>query len=256
MMRVWFFLLLIFSSTLIYVFAQDQQETETQQEEKQGKSTEKEVVAEVKLISSEYVATYYVFPESPEKEFIIGNPVELLLGLENNGESPINVTQLFASIRHPSDWRYYIQNFTKLSLSVIVRPGEEVSFIYKFKPDQMLEPRTFGLSAEVLYHDFEGGNFSSVFFNNTINLIELSESIDAQTLFTYIGIVGIAGLVLFIIYKSVGDRKRTKRNTPKFETGTQKTDMIDDEWLEGTHAYSKSSKTTKSPTKTRKAKNQ
>lgn len=248
-MRKLFFFFLLLIASIQFVFAQDQAESETPDAKK---AAEKAVPDEVILTASPHVTTSYIFPESAEEDFIIGDPVEVLFGLSNIGESPINVTQIAGSLRYPSDWRYYIQNFTKQFLSVIVRPGEQASFVYKFLPDPLLEPRDFGFSGQVFYHDFDGGNFTSYFFNGTIGLIESSETVDAQALFTYIGIVGVAGLVLFIIYKSVGDSKRTKRSAPKLETGTQKTDTIDEEWLEGTHAVKKAQR---SPTKSRKEKN-
>jgi len=247
-MKLFIFLLVLFSSTIL-LFAQDASEGGTPNAEK---TTEKEVVQEIILTSSPHVSCTYIFPESPNEEFIIGNTVEILLGLSNTGEAPINVTSVSASLRYPTDWRYFIQNFTRQAVSVIVRSGEEATFIYRFVPDPMLEPRDFGISAEVFYHDFEGGNFTSSFFNDTVKLVESSESIDLQTLFTYIGIVGVAGLVLFIIYKAVSDKKG--KRISKLETGTQK-DVVDDEWLEGTHAM-KNAKAPRSPTKSRKAKNQ
>jgi len=194
---------------------------------------EKEVAVEVILTSSPHITTAFIFPGSIKNEFIIGNPIELLLGFSNTGDTAVNVTSVAASLRYPSDWRYFIQNYTKQALSVVVQPGQQNTFLYKFLPDPLLEPREFGLSAQVFYHDAEGGNFTSYFFNSTVHLVESSESIDAQTLFTYIGIVGVAGLVLFIIYKAVSDKK--VKRAPKFETGTQNKNVIDDEcWKEHT----------------------
>jgi len=253
-MKLFFFFLFLIAS-IQFVCAQDQAESETPDAKK---AAEKVAPVEVILTASPHVTTSYVFPESAEEDFTIGDSVEVVFGLSNNGESPINVTQIAGSLRYPADWRYFIQNFTKQYLSAIVRPGEQASFVYKFLPDPLLEPRDFGFSGQVFYHDFDGGNFTSYFFNGTIGLIESSESVDAQTLFTYIGIVGVAGLVLFIIYKSVSDSKRTKRSAPKLETGTQKSESIDEEWLQGTHAVTSSNKSPKSqrsPTKTRKDKN-
>jgi len=245
-MKICFFFLLLLS-TISFSFSEDVVEAE-------APNTEKELVPEVILTSSPHITTVFIFPGSTKNELLIGNPVELLLGFSNTGETAVNVTSVSASLRYPSDWRYFIQNYTKQALSVVVKPGEQNTFLYKFLPDPLLEPREFGLSAQVFYHDSEGGNFTSYFFNNTVNLVESSESIDAQTLFTYIGIVGVAGLVLFIIYKAVSNKK--VKRAPKFETGTQSKDVIDDEWLEGTHAKPKSPKVQRSPTKSRKPKNQ
>jgi translocon-associated protein subunit alpha len=239
--------LFLLLSSLFVVRGQDA----TEQEASSG-DVKEEAVAEVVLSASPTVSTVFVFPEFPNRELVLGKEVEVLFGLSNSGDSPVNVTSISASLRYPSDWRYFIQNYTQVEVSVTVKPGEQHSFLYRFMPDPMLEAREFGLSAQVFYHDQEGNNFTSYFYNSTVSLIESSESIDAQTLFTYVGIVGVAGLVLFVIYKAVGDKKKTKR-APKLETGTQNTD-VSEEWLEGTHARPKSPKGNKSPTKSRKVK--
>lgn len=75
------------------------------------------------------VSTVFVFPDHPNKGtwFIIfiylfgfysfysavitaGDVVEVLLGFVNNGEREFNITYVFASLNHPLDYRYYIQN--------------------------------------------------------------------------------------------------------------------------------------------------
>jgi hypothetical protein len=43
-------------------------------------------------------------------EFIIGQPIPLLLGFTNRGDKSFNVTYISASLRYPGDWRYIIQN--------------------------------------------------------------------------------------------------------------------------------------------------
>jgi len=249
-MKNWFFLFI--SLALLFSLSVCEETVDQQKSENGTEPAATNETTEVILTAAEYINTAFIFPHSPEKDIIIGNTVEILLGIANSGESAINVTSIIASLRYPPDWRYIIQNFTKMAYSVIVKPGEQTSFLYSFKPDPLLEPRDFGLSAQVFYHDQEGTNFTSFFFNNTVPLVESSESIDAQSLFTYVGIVGIAGLILFIIYKAVGER-RMKRPA-KLETGTQNKDVIDDEWLEGTHAKPKSPKGQRSPTKSRKVK--
>jgi len=247
-MKVWFLLLLL--STNVFVSAQESAEPEQSNGEKEVKD---ETVPEVILIASPSVSTAFIFPEFPTRDFVLGKEVEVLVGVSNSGNSAINVTSISASLRYPTDWRYFIQNYTQSDFSVTVKSGEQVSFLYKFLPDPMLEARDFGLAAQVFYHDQEGNNFTSFFYNNTVSLIESSESIDAQTLFTYVGIIGVAGLVLFVIYKAVGEKKKGKR-VAKIETGTQSNDL-NEEWLEGTHARPKSPKGNRSPTKTRKVKN-
>jgi len=239
------FLLLALLAALL-VFSQEAAEANPE------KDTQVKEEVEVILVASPHVSTAFVFPEFPNRAFILGKEVEVLVGFSNIGDSAVNVTSISASLRYPSDWRYFIQNYTQEVVSFVVNPKEQATFLYTFLPDPMLEARDFGLAAQVFYHDQEGNNFTSYFYNSTISLVESSESIDAQALFTYVGIVGVAGLLLFVIYKAVGDKKKGKRPA-RVETGTQSTDL-NEEWLEGTHAKPKSPKGNRSPTKTRKVK--
>lgn len=215
---------LLLYSPLI-VFAQEEAVANT------DTSTE-EPAAPIQLLPSPDVTISSIFPVSSEKEFVLGDPIEIVIGLHNLGDVAVNVTSAFSSLRYPPDWRYTIQNYTRKSFDFIVNPKEQASFFYSFLPDPMLEPREFGLQVEIDYHDLAGGNWSSVAFNDTIRLVESGESIDAQTLFTYVGLIGVAGLILFIISKSV---RKEKRPTRRVETGTKATE-VDPEWLEGTNA--------------------
>jgi len=160
----------------------------------------------------------------------------------------MNITSAIGALRYPQDWKYYIQNFTRKSYGISVAPGEFASFVYKFRPDPMLEPRDIGLSVSVFYTDSANQNFTSVLFNSTISLIETGSSIDAQSIFTYIGLIGVVGLALFVAFKSLGKSVGKKKSRAKIETGTQKTDVIDNEWLVGTSADQSKSPRSKSPT--------
>jgi len=230
------FLLLLLTGN-IFVFAQDDAENTESAETADTGSEAKTNVTEpepVILTASPFISTAFIFPQYPTKQIVIGHEIDVIVGVTNTGDSTFNITEISAALRYPQDWRYYIQNYTKQAFSVLVKPGEQHSFHYKFKPDALLEPRDFGLSAQLFYHDSEGNNYTSYFYNNTIPLIESNEPLDLQTLFTYVGIIGVAGLVLFIIYKSVTEKKG--RRPRRVETGTVQSKVIDDEWLEGTHA--------------------
>eukprot|EP01118_Nematostelium_gracile_P008857 TRINITY_DN2956_c0_g1_i1.p1 TRINITY_DN2956_c0_g1~~TRINITY_DN2956_c0_g1_i1.p1 ORF type:complete len:288 (+),score=80.62 TRINITY_DN2956_c0_g1_i1:132-866(+) len=244
-MKTWAILLLLISAS-IFAFAQDQAASEAEPEEQV-------VDEETILAASPDVVTTVLFPDFPNTVFPLGKEINVLIGVENVGEESFNVTSISAALRYPTDWRYFIQNYTRVAQFVTVQPGDQTTFLYRFMPDAMLEAREFGLSGQLFYSDLHGNNFTSYFFNQTISLIESSDSIDAQTLFTYVGVIGVAGLILFVVYKSVGAEKKTKR-APKVETGTQGSTVVDDEWLEGTHAKPKSPKSGRSPTAVKKNK--
>lgn len=242
------FLILLFLATAaifshhVRVSAQD-----TEDDIKVTDETEEseEVVEEIILGPSPHVSTSFLFPETTNGEFLVGKEATVILGFTNNGKAPFNVSAIFASLRYPIQWSYHIQNYTGLAVFETVQPSEEASFIYKFQPDALLEPTEFGLQIDVYYSDLEGNNFTSAFFNSTVSLVEAADIVDAQQLFTYIGIVAIAGLLLFIVYKaSKGDKK--KKSKP-VEMGTSK--KVDNEWLEGTNVYANSPKRGRAQTK-------
>jgi len=205
------FLLLALLAALL-VFSQEAAEANPE------KDTQVKEEVEVILVASPHVSTAFVFPEFPNRAFILGKEVEVLVGFSNIGDSAVNVTSISASLRYPSDWRYFIQNYTQEVVSFVVNPKEQATFLYTFLPDPMLEARDFGLAAQVFYHDQEGNNFTSYFYNSTISLVESSESIDAQALFTYVGIVGVAGLLLFVITRPSETRRR-ERDPPELRLG-------------------------------------
>jgi len=238
-------ILVFLLSTSVFVYAQDEEPNAQAETASQGTAnvTEPEPIV---LTASPFITTTYIFPQYPTRKIVIGSEIDVIVGVTNTGDEVFNVTEISAALRYPQDWRYFIQNYTKQIHSVLVRPKEQHSFHYKFTPDALLEPRDFGFSAQIFYHDLEGNNFTSYFYNSTIPLIESNEPMDFQTVFTYIGIVGVAGLVLFIIYKSVAEKKT--RRPKRVETGTVQNRVIDDEWLEGTHARpTKSPKSQRSP---------
>jgi len=223
-------------------FAQD---TESTTQETQNTTSVQPV--EVKLGPSSDAHVTYVFPSSNNRAFFIGKPIPVVIGLSNLGNGVFNVSKIGASLMYPQDHRYFIQNFTKGSYGESVFPSEQRSFVYYFFPDPLLEPRDYGLVVTVYYTDSEGGNFTNVVYNNTIALIEADESIDAQTLFLYVGVLGVAGLVGFVVYNSA--RGASKRKGPKrVEYGTQAT-VLDNEWLAGTSAQSPRSKKVKNTRK-------
>jgi len=198
------------------------------------------------LSSSPDVHTSYVFPDYPSQKLPSGELVEVLVGFTNNGQKTVKITNIGASLNHPQDFRYYIQNYTKFEYDVLVHPDEQVSLAYRFRPDALLEPREFGLIVSVYYHDEVGGNFTTAFFNGTIDIVDPDNGFDFQQAFIYLGLVAIVGLGGFFAYQALGKKTRLGRRrtpAPYVEVGTVNkkgtpTVTLDNEWLEGTHAVS------------------
>jgi len=139
----------------------------------------------------------------------------------------------------PVQFDYYIQNFTRSRLAVIVNPKEEVSVRYVFRLDPMLDARDYGLVAIAYYTDKAKKAYSSTYFNGTFTLVESNESVDVQLLFTYVGLAAVAGLLLFAGAKAVGG-KGSKRKSKRYDTPSKSSvDELDNDWLVGTAADQK-----------------
>jgi len=135
-------------------------------------------------------------------ELVVGERAEVILGFANKGEDSYTITHIAASIRHPLDFRYSIQNvcsfsslsrldsipdsdhhlkFSRFDYFVTVDPSEELSLSYLFTPSELLEPREFGLTVAVAFYDDAGRNYTTSFFNRTVEFIEPRSSFDMQT---------------------------------------------------------------------------
>jgi len=183
-----------------------------------------------------------------KKKFLIGDTIDIVFTFANKGDKPFNVSTISASLRYPVDWKVHIQNFTKQAVGVVVYPSEQYSFLYTFRPDAMLEPRDFGFSGQVFYSDNENRNFSTHFYNSTIALAEREEGFDIQLLFTYVGILAVFVLIAFFVYNMLAKAaKKTGVTRSRRPETQQASNVIDNEWLEGTSADIKRTKKQQQP---------
>jgi len=215
--------------------------------------------AKAPLTSSPHAQTSYVFPDFPSQRLPSGEIIEVLLGFTNTGPKTFNISSLGASLTHPQDFKYFIQNYTRFEYGVLVHPNEQVSLDYKFRPDAMLDYREFGLVVSVYYHDESGGNFTTAFFNGTIDIVDPNNGFDFQQAVIYLGLIGIVGVGGFFAYQTLVGKKarRTKKTSiPYVEVGTINKQSpivtLDNEWLEGTHAISPSRQRAQTPKREQK----
>eukprot|EP01116_Phalansterium_solitarium_P003793 TRINITY_DN14614_c0_g1_i1.p2 TRINITY_DN14614_c0_g1~~TRINITY_DN14614_c0_g1_i1.p2 ORF type:complete len:284 (+),score=89.33 TRINITY_DN14614_c0_g1_i1:69-854(+) len=211
-------------------------------------------VSEPTLISSQHVHTSYLFPSSPDKKFVVAdsNPVELLVGFSNVGDKNLNVSFIQAALMYPQDHRYFIQNYSRWSYSQIVKPEEQATFLYKFLPDAGLDVRDFDLTVIVFYNDGAEGYYATTVYNDTVSFVDRSDAVDAQTFFTYVGVIAVAGLAAFIAYKNFFAAPKKSR-ARKIETGTRaEVPVHENEWLAGTSAV-KATPRAQSPRRSTKA---
>lgn len=186
-----------------------------------------------------------------------GYPVEFLVGFINKGAEDYVVESMEASFRYPMDYTYYIQNFTALPYNREVKPKQEATFSYSFIPNEAFAGRPFGLNVQLNYRDTSGNYYQDAVYNQTVNIVEVSEGLDGETFFLYVFLGAACVLALVLGQQALSSlaRRRSPRSAPKpLETGTA--NDVDYDWLpkEVVNQLKKSPKTPKQSPRQRKAK--
>ncbi|XP_063623603.1 translocon-associated protein subunit alpha [Cydia splendana] len=215
--------------------------------------------------SSQDVDTTILFtkpvPNNGDSAFDLqaGFPVEFLVGFINKGSEDYVVETMEASFRYPMDYTYYIQNFTALPYHREVKPQQEATFAYSFIPNEAFAGRPFGLNVQLNYRDASGNYYQEAVYNQTVNIVEVSEGLDGETFFLYV-FLG-AALVLALVLGQQALASLARRRGPAraaasrvHETGTN--NDVDYDWLpkEVVNQLKKSPKTPKQSPRLRKAK--
>jgi len=228
---------------------------------KANNNTASNITSEPKILGpSPLVFTTFLFPDHQSLGLPAGDIIDVLLGITNTFQTEeevegaeevhekvvgptFNVTMIFASLNHPQDFKYFIQNYTRFEYGVLVGPGEQATFNYRFRPDPLLEPRDFGMLFHVVYQDLSTNiTHFHTFFNGTVEIVEPYTAFDVQLLFTYTLIFGVLGLIGFALYNKFGTGKKASAiRRVVAEQATRKVNAsgeveIENEWLLGTSA--------------------
>ncbi|OAD56300.1 Translocon-associated protein subunit alpha [Eufriesea mexicana] len=142
-------------------------------------------------------------------ELPAGNLVEFLVGFTNKGESDFVLESLDASFRYAMDFNFYIQNFSTVAYNKIVKPKHEATLAYSFIPEAV--------------------------YNETVQIIELDDGLDGETIFLYVFLAACVILILVggqQLLSSLGRKSRSSntRKTP-VEMGTSNPNNVDYDWL-------------------------
>ena len=128
------------------------------------------------------VDTTYFFRDTMQSGFPSGKGIQLLLGFRNTGEASLTVTHIAGTLRTPGLGTFYVTNFTKRVIEVVVEPGKEASFLYIFFIESQLAGHDFNIEFSVFYQD-SAEQYSTTFFNSTIQVLEPVGVVDTQVLF-------------------------------------------------------------------------
>lgn len=179
------------------------------------------------------VSTTYYFPEHTPKVFPAGDKIKIVLGIHNDAVEPYNITAIMGSLNSPMDFRIYVQNFTQQVYFEPVQPGEELSVEYVFRPDPNLSPRDFIVALTVFYEDPKNTYYSTTFFNQTIEIVELPKAFDTDLLFMCMTLCGLCGVAAYFASQYLSSFSLFKSSKKSRKTDTNKSDN-QDEWLAGT----------------------
>lgn len=179
--------------------------------------------------------TVFVFPDADTRGgFYPGNPDTVVLGFRNNGQRPFVFKQIAGSLRYEMDFNYILENYTVSNYGVTVKPGEEYTLLYRFTPHQQLQEGPYGLQFSAIYGD-DYGDFETVFFNSTINILEPVSDLTLKDILQYALIIAVSlGAAVGLV--RLGSSFGGKRSSSAKKASTGRVVNPDEEWLRGTSA--------------------
>jgi len=154
------------------------------------------------------VMCFGVLPKYLDDRLPIGETIDALVGIVNEGQEPINVTAITGSLNSPYDFNYYLQNFTESKLNVIILEDEEMNFRYQFKPIETIDLDVEYKIALTAFYENDEELFSFTFYNGTVVFYE-AESASTTQMLVYGGaaVAALAGAFYLLNGgKSVGGR--------------------------------------------------
>ncbi|EFC49062.1 translocon-associated protein, alpha subunit [Naegleria gruberi] len=181
-------------------------------------------------ISSPDVVPYALLNQD-QKTVELGKETEVVLGFLNTGDLPFSVQFIRGYLLMNQDQPYIVQNFTGALQNVTVGPEETATFSYKFTPEKMLDSREYTVMVDVFYLNVENDTFSTTFFNQTIQFVEAAESADFETVFSYISLFGMLGLMAFgawYLFKGTPQYKKVFGASSASSTTTSTENIVTD----------------------------
>ncbi|KAF9605618.1 hypothetical protein IFM89_017961 [Coptis chinensis] len=141
-----------------------------------------------------------------------GEEAELLVGLNNKGESTVNVIAIKASLHLPFDHCLLVQNLTVREFNDATVPlSTQATFPSIFAVRKFLQLRTFDLGGSIIY-EIDQTPHQSVFYNGTIEVVEASGFISIKSVFLFtLGVallIGLGGLWIYGKYKTFPRKQR------------------------------------------------
>lgn len=191
------------------------------------------------LPASGELRTVWLLPEHPSKEFPAGEYIPILLGVHNQDSKTFNFSRIMGSLNLPQEFNYYVQNFSANAYSVSLKNEEESTLEYKFRPDKSLSPMELQVALTVFYKDNSGKEYSTTFFNETIDIVETYKTIDYEAIMMVVVMFGILGGIGYGVLAWMGSLNVIKKVAVGGKKKGAKEESSNDDWAEGTPAAKK-----------------
>ncbi|GLJ16220.1 hypothetical protein SUGI_0271840 [Cryptomeria japonica] len=179
------------------------------------------------------VDTICFFPKNSDKLIPAGGETEILVGINNEGESSLKVLSIKATLHLPYYHGMLAQNLTVQEfVNATVLHSAQATFPYSFTVNKYLQPGEFTLVGSMFY-EIDEQLYQAVFYNGTVEVVEGTGILSGETLFLVtlgLALVGLSGIWIYGQIQRIS--KKTKR-TKNVEVGTRSADTTN-EWLQGT----------------------
>ncbi|XP_043711980.1 translocon-associated protein subunit alpha-like isoform X2 [Telopea speciosissima] len=146
------------------------------------------------------IDTVCVFPKNAAKLVLAGEETEVLVGVNNEGDSNVNVIAIRASVHLPYDHHLLVQNLTgQVFNNASVPRSAQATFPYSFAVNKYLQPGSFDLVGTITY-EIDEQPYQSTFYNGTIEVIEANGFLSIESVFLVtlgIALLGLCGLWIY-----------------------------------------------------------
>jgi hypothetical protein len=178
---------------------------------------EVEVEDEAERMSFAQVTTLkstFLFTTPKDGVMYLGEENEVLIGLSNELDRPINISAIRLSLLHPLEPTfYYLQNCTVETYFQVLNPKTVQTFLYRFTADALLQPRDYVVVVNV-YFEVQGE--SKRFFYQPVNLthdfVDAPTKLDTETLFIAVSLVAALGFIAYLLFSFVFGGKKSRRS--------------------------------------------
>ncbi|KAJ6386033.1 hypothetical protein OIU77_029070 [Salix suchowensis] len=170
-LRVFFFALLLLASPLLQV-ARSQSDSDAEVAGTMEEVSDIGIVGEDaqdfgdnNFSQAPGVDIVCVFPKNSARLVNAGEETELLVGIKNDGELPITVVGIRASVHLPFDHKLLVQNLSAQGFNNATIPASsQATFPYIFGVSKYLQPGSFDLVGTIVF-EIDQQPYQSTFYN-------------------------------------------------------------------------------------------